>query len=166
MNVIDIPELFICDLSSPWAGTPLNDFYSLNPKKKGIQGEKIAGAILEKIGYNVQYNAPNNGGFDMTVDGKKTEIKFSLASERNFDWRFTFNHIGFKKDWEQIIFIGINGDMNIHIVKYNKNNLPKDLLSHQQGGKTGGNDDYMCSGLKSKMLMIGGECLLNGMKDK
>lgn len=166
MNVTDISELFICDSSSPWKGTPLNDFYLLNPKKKGGQGEKIAGAILEKLGYDVNYDVPNNGGYDMIVDGKKTEIKFSLASTRNFIWQFTFNHIGFKKDWEQIIFVGINGDMNIHIVKYDKDNLPQDLLSKQQGGKKGDNDDFMCSGVKSTKLMKSGECLLNGMGEQ
>lgn len=164
MNAIDISELFICDSTSPWVDTILNDFYLLNPKAKGAKGEEIAAAILTNLGHTVEKtNVQNNGPFDRLVDGKKTEIKFSLASQRNYDWRFTFNHIGFKKDWEQIIFVGINGDLNIHIVKYNKDELSMDFLSRQQGGKSGDNDDFMSSGLKSKQLMMNGECLLNGM---
>lgn len=164
MNATNISELFACDSISPWAGTILNDFYLLNPKAKGVKGEKIAEAILTNLGYVVEKTHINNGPFDRFVNGKKTEIKFSLASQRNYDWRFTFNHIGFDKDWEQIIFVGINGDLDIHIVKYNKDEIPMNLLSRQQGGKNGNNDDFMSSGVKSKRLMMGGECLLNGMK--
>lgn len=165
MKVTDISELFVCDSSSPWAGTILNDFYLLNPKAKGAKGEEIVVKILKNLGYTVEETHMNNGPFDKFVNGKKTEIKFSLASKRNYDWKFTFNHIGFKKDWEQIIFVGINGDLKIHIVKYNKNELPMDFLSRQQGGSSGDNDDFMSSGLKSKQLMMNGECLLDGMSE-
>ena len=161
MNAMDCPELFNCVLKNPWADTPLETYYLLNPKAKGTQGEKIAEAILIKLGYEVKPRT--NSGNDRLVNNLKTEIKFSAASERNYEWRFTFNHIGFEKDWDQIIFVGVNGDLSIHIVKYDKDKLPKDLLSHQQGGSKSKNDDFMCTGENSTKLMMLGECLLNGM---
>lgn len=162
MNAIDCPELFNCETNNPWVGTPLERYYSLDPKNKGSQGEKIASAILTYLGYNVQ--PPINTGHDRLINGVKTEIKFSAASKRNFNWQFTFNHIGFEKDWDNIIFVGINGDLNIHIVKYTKDNLPKELLNHQQGGSKSNNDDFMSTGKNSTQLLINGECILNGME--
>ena len=163
MNVLDIQDLFVCDSTSPWVGTPLNDFYLLNPKAKGLQGEKITASLLTVLGYKVEFNTTADKDYDLIVNGKKTEVKFSLSSKRNYNWEFTFNHIGFKKKWDQIIFVGINGDMNIHITKYNKEDIPFELFSPQQGGKKGNNDDFMSAGKKSTILLAGGKCILNGM---
>lgn len=162
MNAMEVPHLFHCDFINKWKDTPLENYYCVSPKQKGAQGEKIAEAILQELGYNIKPRT--SAGNDRLVDGVKTEIKFSAASDRNYNWNFTFNHIGFEKDWEDIIFVGVNGDLNIHIVRYKKNELPKDCLSRQQGGKSSNNDDFMSTKEKSKKLMMGGECLLNGMK--
>lgn len=164
MNAFERPELFKCDFVNPWKDTPLEDYYCVQPKIKGVQGEKIAETILKELGYDIK--PATSSGNDRLVNGVKTEIKFSAASERNYDWKFTFNHIGFKKDWEDIIFVGVNGDLNIHITKYNKNSFPKEFVSRQQGGKSGDNDDFMSTGAKSQKIMMGGECLLNGMEGK
>lgn len=163
MNVLDVKDLFVCDSTSPWVGTPLNDFYLLNPRKKGDQGEKITASLLSTLGYVVEFNTTADKDYDLIVDGVKTEVKFSLSSKRNYNWEFTFNHIGFHKNWKQIIFVGVNGDMNIHITKYNKEDVPFELFSPQQGGKKGNNDDFMSTGKKSTILLAGGECILNGM---
>lgn len=163
MNAFDRPELFKCDFTNPWKDTPLEDYYCVSPKQKGVQGEKIAETILKELGYDVK--PATSSGNDRLVNGIKTEIKFSAASEKNSDWKFTFNHIGFKKDWDDIIFVGVNGDLRVHITRYNKESFPKEYLSHQQGGKSGDNDDFMSTGTKSQKLMLGGEYLLNGMED-
>lgn len=162
MNAMDCPELFKCETNNPWAETPLEQYYALDPKKKGAQGEKIASTILTHLGYDIKPRT--SVGNDILVNGVKTEIKFSAASKRNYKWQFTFNHIGFEKDWDQIIFVGVNGDLNIHISKYNKNELTKQFLSHQQGGSKSNNDDFMSTGLKSTELLKHGEYLLNGME--
>ena len=162
MNAMNCPELFNCETNNPWEGTPLERYYTVDPKKKGAQGEKIAMAILENLGYDVKPRT--NAGHDCIVNGVKTEIKFSAASKRNYNWQFTFNHIGFEKDWDQIIFVGVNGDLNIHITKYDKNELSMEFLSHQQGGSKSNNDDFMSTGVKSTQLLTNGEYLLNGME--
>lgn len=71
MNVLEIQDLFICEAKSRWDDTPLRDFFHLSPKAKGLKGEKIAAELLRKLGHSIVFDAPNNGGYDMTVDGKK-----------------------------------------------------------------------------------------------
>ena len=82
----------------------------------------------------------------------KTEIKFSLATERNYDGKFTFNHIGLKKDWEQIIFVGVNGDGEMKVAKFWKNDLPLYLFTRQSGGNHLSNDDWMITKEQSTIL--------------
>ena len=162
MNAAECPELFKCDTGNPWAGTPLESYYAAHPKKKGVLGENITEAILTKLGYKVENRT--NAGNDRLVNGITTEIKFSAATDRNYNWQFTFNHIGFEKDWDQIIFCGVNGDLNIHISKYTKDELTKQYLSNQQGGKKSNNDDFMSTGTNSTKLLMNGQCILNGLE--
>lgn len=146
-----------------WADTPLERYYAANPKLKGACGEEIAATILSKLGYNVRERT--NPGHDKIINDRKTEIKFSAASERNCKWQFTFNHIGFHKDWDDIIFVGVNGDLSIHITKYTKEELATKCLSHQQGGNTSSNDDFMITGTKSTEILKGGTYIIDGIND-
>lgn len=163
MKATDIAELFNFPTNNPWINTPLERYYTVGAKTKGVKGEEIAAAILKNLGYDVQPRT--TPGHDRIVNGRKTEIKFSAASERNYKWQFTFNHIGFDKDWDDIIFVGVNGDLNIHIVRYTKEELSTKCLSHQQGGNTSSNDDFIIAGTKATDILKGGECLLNGMEE-
>ena len=139
---------------NPWEGTYIAEYYKLTPKKRGTRAEKIIEKILTQLGYDVQPPTENNGGYDRIVNGIKTEIKFGLAANRNEQWRTVFNHISMQKDWEQIIFGCINGDLSVRIVCFKRNNLPQYLLSCQQGGKKIQNDDFMISGKKSVELLF------------
>lgn len=158
MNIERISQFFQIDSNNPWKDTLLEDFYLLTPKIKGIKGEEIVLNILKGLGYKISPRI--NPEHDAIVNNKKTEIKFSLATNRNYDWQFTFNHIGLAKDWEQIIFAGINGNQEIKIVSYDKTSLPLNLLKKQQGGNHGKNDDYLCSGLNSTKLLNFGHIIL------
>jgi hypothetical protein len=109
--------------------------------------------------------SPLNTGHDRIIDSHKTEIKFSLATANtkkaqvNRD-RFVINHVAKGKDWERLIFCGINPEngnneerIRIHwmdkkdFVKYMNSGGSK-IFKHQQSGKKGKNDDYMCTNYK------------------
>ena len=142
---IDLAKYFIVeDNSNPWSGTSLEGYYKLNPRAKGLFGEKVVENILNDIyHWNIEpADNSKNLGYDCKINGVKTEIKFSTALEKNEKWKCKINHIGFEKDWDQIICACVNGDGNMRIVMFSKDNFPKELLSHQQGGKTSQNDDY------------------------
>lgn len=129
--------------SNPWKDTILENYYTLNPASKGSHGEKIVEEILKQFNYEVKPRV--NAGHDRIVNGVKTEIKFALAVNANSDFKCIFNHVGMEKDWEQLILCCVNGDMEIRMVSFTKDNLPIELWTRQQGGKNGGNDDYMCN---------------------
>lgn len=137
---------------SKWQGTPYESYEKLGTKAKGTWGEEFVKRLLVSKGYKVEVRT--SPGHDCIANGLKTEIKFSLASERNHDYHFTFNHISKGKDWEQIIFVGVNGDLDITGTIFTKDNLPlEELFSAQQGGKELGNDDYMTVGERAKKLL-------------
>lgn len=138
----DLRDIFMnIQTKNPWEDTPVAKYYLLNPAAKGSKGEEIVSAILTRCGFII---APRtNPGHDRLINGVKTEIKFGLAVERNMNYGCIFNHIGMKKDWEQIIFVCVNGDGKIKATLYSKDNIPMELLQRQQGGDGGDNDDFM-----------------------
>lgn len=136
---------------NPWNGTILEGYYALNPASKGSKGEQAVEEILKQLGYTVQRRA--NAGHDRIVNGVKTEIKFALAVNRNESFQCIFNHIGMSKDWDEIILCCINGDMEIRMVSFSKENFPLELCSKQQGGRNSDNDDYMCNATNSYDLL-------------
>ena len=138
--------------TNPWAGTPVERYYALPNSAKGSTGESIVESILKEKGYDVKPRT--NAGHDRIINGRKTEIKFCLATKRNTNFRTTFNHIGFNKDWEDILFVCINGDGEIASALYSKDNFPHELVHHQQGGNSSGNDDFMISGKQSVDILF------------
>jgi hypothetical protein len=136
---------------NPWAGTILEGYYALNPASKGSKGEQAVEEMLKQLGYDVQRR--KNAGHDRVINGVKTEIKFALAVNRNENFQCIFNHIGMEKDWDEIILCCVNGDMEIRMVSFTKDNFPLELCSRQQGGKSGGNDDFMCNANNSFDLL-------------
>lgn len=142
---------------NPWIGTPLESYALLDPKNKGSFGEELVKIICRDV-YNLNIKNRTNPGHDAIINGIKAEIKFSAATKRNTKYEFTFNHIGLEKDWERIIFMGVNGDLNERIVWFYKRDIEEILktstcISHQQGGKNSNNDDYISANKNSQLLM-------------
>ena len=129
--------------NNPWEGTILEGYYALNPASKGSKGESIVSEILKSLNYDVKDR--KNAGHDRIINGVKTEIKFALAIEKNYNFKCIFNHIGMEKDWDEIILCCINGDLKIKMVSFTKENFPINLCARQQGGNSGKNDDFMCA---------------------
>ena len=155
MNAFDINVSAIFnDISTanPWENTPLERYCSVNAKSRGAKAEEIVKNILKSNGYDVKL--ATDTGHDCIINGVKTEIKFGLATKRNTDYKVIFNHIGFKKDWEQILFVCVNGDGEIVSALYSRDNFPYDAITRQQGGKSGGNDDFMINGTHSKAVLF------------
>ena len=142
---------------NPWKDTDYEAYYSLGNKTKGTVGEKILENVL-KDNFNLNVTNRTNDGHDRIVNNIKTEFKFSLATERNFKHQYMFNHIALEKDWDRIIFCGVNGDLEIDLVWFTKDEI-KELLedsnyfAHQQGGNKSQNDDYISSKAKSTNLI-------------
>ena len=68
------------------------------------------------------------------------------------DDKFIINHVSSGKDWERLVFVGVNqNEDDLRVVWVSKedfnNNLSSDnsLFNVQQGGKGVGNDDYICT---------------------
>lgn len=139
-----------------WENTPYEKYEKAAAKTKGCYGELIVSNFISSI-YNLIVEKADNPGHDRKVNNKKTEIKFSCATDRNFNFEFMFNHVGFEKDWERIIFCGVNGDLEEKIVWFTKEDLLKTkeegFWAHQQGGKKSENDDWMCTGNNSTKLL-------------
>ena len=81
---------------------------------------------------------------------------FSLATRDKkggvIDDKFIINHVSVGKDWERLIFCGINSDeKDVRFVFITKEDFEAHLKSDncyfnvQQGGKKVGNDDYICT---------------------
>ena len=178
LSVFDDNEfynLIKINLFDPWDNTPFKGYVYLDPKQKGIWGEVFVSKFMIIKGYKVDNTKENNGPYDRYISSKQilsekysmipTEIKFSLAQKdsktngikKNI---FIINHIGLKKQWERLIFVCINGEnekdwlikwfRKVDFENYLKNNT---LFKQQQGGKNGGNDDWMCSGPNTIKLM-------------
>ncbi len=176
-----------------WEGTKFEQYPFLSTKNKGCFGE----ALLEKymhlvLGYEVKN--PTNTGHDRIMSGWKTEIKFSLANSPMVNRKssvhfgrklikpdeFTFNHIATKKDWDRLIFFGVNPlPSNQNMLWECKEHLPPPpqlrgfymtrddfahymdnenmitkVFAHQQGGDKSDNDDYMVAGYRKFQKLI------------
>ena len=143
--------------NNPWKNTLYEDYYFLGNRTKGTVSEIILENILKDI-FNLNVTNRTNEGHDRIVNNIKTEFKFSLATERNFKHQYMFNHVALEKDWDRIIFCGVNGDLEVDLVWFTKDEIKKLLndpnyFTHQQGGNKSQNDDYLSSGLKSSNLI-------------
>ena len=142
------------NIKDPWIGTPFEGYVFMSPKQKGIFGERFVSKYFVLKGSKVE--KPKNTGHDRIIDGKLLEIKFSLATRDkkggiNED-QFIINHVSKDKDWERLVFFGINpSEDDCRFFWFYKEDfiqhLESDecLFSSQQGGKSIGNDDYICT---------------------
>lgn len=151
------------NLYDPWVNTPFQGYVFLGAKKQGTYGERFISAALQKLGLFI--DAPLNTGHDRQVGLSKdqlikTEFKFSLA-QRDCEKQivkpdvFSINHMAISKDWDRMIFCGINPQPHqspfIFITKEDfiaEMQLSEPVFKPQQSGKNGGNDDYIIQGIR------------------
>lgn len=134
-----------------WEGTLFEKYPLISNKNKGALGEKIVGKYMASLNCSVRER--KNSGQDFLIDGYKTEVKISLAHETVYN-QFALNHISIKKDWERLIFLGVNYDLSKSKMVFFKkqdfidhmDNTASPLFKHQQGGEKIKNDDYILMG--------------------
>ena len=142
------------NVQDPWIGTPFEGYVFMSPKQKGTFGERFVSKYFVLEGSKVE--KPKNTGHDRVIDVILTEIKFSLATRDkkggiNKD-QFIINHVSKDKDWERLVFFGINpSEDDCRFFWFCKEDFIQHLESDecvfasQQGGKSIGNDDYICT---------------------
>jgi hypothetical protein len=144
-------------LDDPWSNTPFSGYVYLTPSQKGQYGEYAVKKYLEQ-NYKKTITNRINPGHDIVVENHKVEVKFSVACRsRKKDTpptknNFIINHIATHKDWDRLIFCGINYPGEAMLVWFSKEDFAKHIQSgtntifnRQQGGNTGTNDDYVCT---------------------
>ena len=149
------------NLEDPWQRTPFEGYVFMSPKQKGEFGERFTSKYLTHLGCNVKRAKTSTAGHDRVVDDILTEIKFSLAiSNRSkggviFD-KFIINHVSSGKDWERLVFVGVNeNEEDLRVIWFTKEDFNNHIASSnslfkvQQGGKGVGNDDYICTNVKN-----------------
>ena len=140
-----------------WINTKYEGYTFLSPKQKGEFGEMFVDRYMNSRGSKV--TSKINSGHDRIIDNHKTEIKFSLCNKNKQGLRedsFFINHVSIGKDWNRLIFVGINyNESNSRIIWFTKNDFIfgiKDLFDKQQGGNKMNNDDYKLSGKIDALL--------------
>ena len=143
----------------PWAGTPVEGYVTIENGQKGEFGEMFVENYMRHLGYTVEKRT--DVGHDRIIDGKKVEIKFSIANKVKGvprKDRYLINHISLSKDWGRLIFFGINPVYEeSRFLFFDKedfeNNIQnlkdKKIISHQQSGNRGELDDFIVQ--KSKV---------------
>ena len=144
------------NLKDPWINTPFEGYVFLSPKQKGEFGERCVSKYFVTKGSKIKKAKTSTAGHDRIIDGILTEIKFGLATRDKIggikEDQFIINHVSKDKDWERLVFFGINStEDNCRFFWFSKQDflehLESDncLFSAQQGGKSIGNDDYICT---------------------
>lgn len=144
------------NINDPWVDTPFEGYVFLSPKQKGEFGERFVQKYFENKGSLVERAPGSTDGFDRYIDHAKIEIKFSLATRNRKtgstnDDTFIINHVSRDKDWEYLVFFGINRNKESRLVWFTKEDFVKhhrEFFSLQQGGQKIDNDDFMCTNVK------------------
>ena len=145
------------NVQDPWEDTPFKGYVYMSPKQKGEFGERFVSKYMHKHG--VKRAKTSTAGHDRVISNILTEIKFSLATRDKKGSvkkdSFIINHVSRDKDWERLIFCGINKEeSDARIVWFTKEDFlahiesDECLFAHQQGGKSIENDDYICTKVK------------------
>ena len=96
----------------PWVGTPFEGYVFMSPKQKGEFGERFVSKFFENMSCNVKRAKTSTAGHDRVIDDILTEIKFAVATRDKKGGvcvdKFIINHVSVGKDWERLIFCGIN----------------------------------------------------------
>lgn len=166
---VDLIEYIDTNLYDSWQGTAFQGYRHLGSKQKGNYGESFVSKLFSLHNRRVEPGKENNGGHDRIIDGYLTEIKFSLAHTDHKKKcikpnTFTMNHVSLEKDWERLVFVGINPEPHESYAKFiTKQDFARLLndetetffkyFSRQQGGKKSTNDDYISSEAKLRKLL-------------
>jgi hypothetical protein len=148
------------NLSDPWIGTPFEGYVFLSPKQKGEFGERFVSKFMELSGHKVVRAKTSTAGHDRVINDILVEIKFSLATRNKKGGvdkdKFLLNHMSECKDWERLIFFGINEkEEDCRLVWFTKEDFVKHINSsgrvirRQQAGEGGKNDDFICGNITS-----------------
>jgi len=134
-----------------WEDTLFAGYSFLSNSNKGVFGENFVSKLMSLKGSVVTKRS--NAGHDRTIDGYKTEIKFSL-SNRDITDQSILNHVSKDKDWDRLIYYIVNDkDEDHRFIWFTKEDFltilesPIRIFNTQQGGKKINNDDYMCSNI-------------------
>lgn len=150
------------NIVDPWINTPFEGYVRLSIHSKGKFGESFINKYMESRGAKVKKRS--GVGHDSVIDGYKVEEKFSLANSNPTTQKligdsFFLNHISKEKDWERLIFVGINPTIEesriFWITKEDfieSFNDPNPIFTSQQGGQKIQNDDYKLSGSFVRLL--------------
>ena len=154
------------NITDPWETTPFEGYAFMNPKQKGEFGERFATKLLQQAGHTVERAHSSTAGYDRIVNGKKVEIKFSLANRDKVHGGvkkdvFVLNHVSMAKDWERLLFIGVNAEeTDLRLVWFTRLDFTNHIITAgdgkrcfnlQQGGKKVKNDDWMCTKIPNLM---------------
>jgi hypothetical protein len=140
------------NLNDFWVETPFQGYKFLDNKQKGEFGERFVERYMKSLNHSVKPAISSTAGHDRIINNIHTEIKFSLAhtdSKKKVikDNCWTMNHVAVGKDWERLIFVGINSNIKTSIIKWFCKDdfirLKDTYFKPQQGGIKGGNDDYI-----------------------
>ena len=140
----------------PWIGTNFEGYVFLSPKQKGEFGERFVSKYFEAKSSKVKRAKTSTAGHDRIIDDIMVEIKFGLATRDKKSGvkenQFIINHVSKDKDWQRLVFFGINQkEENASFFWFTKEDFIQHLDSNdcvfacQQGGKYIGNDDYICT---------------------
>lgn len=129
---------------NPYKDTIFENYYLLNNKTKGTVGEKFAEAAATQLSRKTKKRT--SPGHDIIIEGLKTEVKVSLATNGAVD-TFTFNHLATGKDYDRILLVGlcVGHSYMVWLEKDDFANFVANgkYFKPQQGGQKADNDDYM-----------------------
>jgi len=149
-----------------WDGSRFIAWQKQSNGAKGTRAERFVKEYLEDKGYENDHKGGGNLSFDLQFNKCKIEVKVAFAGSSDGTItadKFTWNHIGMHKDWDCVVFIGINpptGEGHIRqrngwredpeefiMFWVNREQISKFIdqgyFSIQQGGGESGNDDWM-----------------------
>lgn len=153
--------------NDPWQVSKFKDWQKQTNKLKGKTGEDFIKVLLEAEGCSID-SVGGSEDHDLidTTTGLKIEVKTSFAAKAsgksliNSDG-FIFQHIGLHKEWDWLVFVGINHEDPAYrhirrgwreetedvVVRFIPREKFEELVREgffkpQQGGKSGGNDDW------------------------
>jgi hypothetical protein len=156
------------NLTDPWIGTPFEGYRNLGNKQKGEYGERLVYDFFRRNGAVVAKPPTSTSGHDIVVNNILVEIKFALSHTNNKfgtikQDTFIINHVAVGKDWQRLLFVGINENildtrakfMEKHVfVELFKNQIEfYKYFSVQQGGTHGNNDDFISADRKLYRLL-------------
>ena len=143
----------------PWHDTMFRGYVFMSPKQKGEFGERFVSHYMQSEECLVERAATSTAGHDRVIDDILTEIKFSLATrdkkggvKKDYSLLITSRD----KDWERLIFFGINPDEeDARLVWFSKEDLCHTLSLMSACSHT----NRVASLLKTMMILFVRRCL-------